>query len=62
MLLALLVCLVAVASASADAETLIINSDRSSPPQTAVLALIAREFEQQTHDVSVTINTLDLES
>jgi multiple sugar transport system substrate-binding protein len=49
-------------SASARAETLTINSDRSSPPGKAVLAQIAHEFEEQNAGVTVTINTLDLES
>jgi multiple sugar transport system substrate-binding protein len=44
------------------AETLTINSDRSAPPQKAMLAQIAREFEQQNAGVTVEINTLDLES
>src|SRR6266568_7131575 len=62
MLSALFACMVAFASTAANAETLTINSDRSSPPQKAVLAEIAREFEQQNQGVSVTINTLDVES
>jgi multiple sugar transport system substrate-binding protein len=49
-------------SASAWAETLTINSDRSSPPQKAMLAQIAREFEQRNPGVTVEINTSDLES
>ena len=44
------------------AETLVINSDRSNPRQKATLAKIASDFEARNPGVTVTINTSDIES
>jgi multiple sugar transport system substrate-binding protein len=55
-------CACVLLSAAAWSETLTINSDRASPNQKAMLAQIAREFEQQNPGVAVQINTQDAES
>ncbi len=52
----------AMASGPGHSETLTINSDRSGPRQKAMLAQIATEFEASNPGITVTINTLDLES